>query len=208
MVPMRLAERRPRSTGMYRAIREYGQRLWAEAASADCRDALAQRHTDHYLGFAEEWNARIPGPRDQEALDRIANEIGNLTKAEDWAMERGEAETGARVALAVAETMKVRRPPSQLIPLLERALQVLAEPSALTVRLETHLSAACQIAGDWNRALDAADDAVSNARARNASNLPPQSLWSARLKRCKYLAAWKRYCRCTEAAHLPGYHAT
>ncbi|MHC4670022.1 MAG: protein kinase domain-containing protein, partial [Planctomycetota bacterium] len=154
---------------MYGAIREYGQRRWREVADASRQRALAQRHADHYLAFAEEWNARIPGAWDQEALDRIALETGNLTRVHEWALEEGDAGLAARAVVAAAETMKVRHPPGQLVPLLERSLAALAEgPSELKVRLRIHLSAACQMSGDWDRALENATEAVGMGRELEA----------------------------------------
>jgi len=151
---------------LYRAVREYGQRKWAEGADPARRRALARRHADHFLARAEEWNAWIPGARDQEALDRISLEVGNLTRVLDWALEVGDADTAARAVAAAAETMKVRHPPEQLAPLLERALAALpAGASALKARLKTYLASTCQLSGDWDRAVANADEAVAMARA-------------------------------------------
>jgi predicted ATPase len=148
--------------GMYRAIREFGQRKWDKEADEEKRAELRQRHAEFFLGFAEEWNELIPGPRDQEAMDRIADEIGNFGAVQAWARESGDAETAANATLAVAETMKVRRPPRQLIPLVEGALEALGdEENDERVRLLTYLSIACYLSGDWDRAQATADEAVA-----------------------------------------------
>jgi predicted ATPase/lipopolysaccharide biosynthesis regulator YciM len=150
---------------MFRAIKDYGRQKWQNSSDADRRGALARRHADYYLAFADEWNRLIPGARDQEALDRIAREIGNLSRVLEWGVESGDAELAAQAALAMAETMKVRHPPAQLASLLSGALDVLEEARPdLRVRLHIQLSATCQAGGDWDHAVANAERAASMAR--------------------------------------------
>ena len=150
---------------MYRAIRDFGRKRWEETAEPERRRALGRRHADYYLALADDWNRFIPGPRDQEALDRIDLEIGNLTRVLDWALLDGDAELAARAVGAAAETMKVRHPPGQLAPMLERALGALGEEhSSVGAALRTYLSETCLASGDWDRAASAAHEAVAVAR--------------------------------------------
>ncbi|MHC4941233.1 MAG: protein kinase domain-containing protein [Planctomycetota bacterium] len=150
---------------MFRAIKDYGRQKWRDSIDAERRGALAKRHADYYLAFADEWNRLIPGARDQEALDRIAREIGNLSRVLEWGVDSGDAELAARAAVAMAETMKVRHPPGQLAPLLSGALDALEEERPdLRVKLHIHLSATCQASGDWDHAVTNAERAVSMAR--------------------------------------------
>ncbi|MHC4817064.1 MAG: protein kinase domain-containing protein [Planctomycetota bacterium] len=170
--------------GMYRAIREYGEAKWGEIADESRHRSLAGRHAHYFLEFADEWNGHIPGVRDEEALDRIALEIGNLTGVEDWALQQGDGALAARAVLAMAETMRVRHPPRQLAPLLEQALRAFDQaPSEVAVRLRNHLSATCQRSGDWDRAVRNADEAVAMARGLEA----PGSLAAALLQRGEML---------------------
>ncbi|MHC4953833.1 MAG: protein kinase domain-containing protein, partial [Planctomycetota bacterium] len=164
-----------RRLGMYRAIREFGVRKWKKEADDERKRALAIRHAEYFVSFASEWSRRIPGPRDQEALDRIALELGNLAAAHERALDLGEpalaagavlasAETAGAV-LASAETARLRRPSRRLVPRLESSLIALGDGhEALRTGLLTQLSAACQVSGDWERALAAADEAVGLAR--------------------------------------------
>jgi non-specific serine/threonine protein kinase len=150
---------------MYRAIKDYGRACWEERADPERKRALARRHADYYLAVADEWNRFIPGPRDQEALDHIDLEVGNLARVLDWALEEGDAGLAARAVGAAAETMKVRRPPGQLAPMLERALEALGEErSSVGATLRTYLSETCLASGDWDRAASAAREAVAIAR--------------------------------------------
>jgi len=155
-----------RRLGMYRGIREFGERKWSETAEPAQQGELAGRHAEHYAAYAEEWNGRVFGRDSEEALERIDLEAGNLARAEEWALERKDGGLAARIALAMAETMKVRRPGRQLLPALERALAALPEDaSAERIRLKIHLSGACQQCGDWDRAVAEADAAAVLARS-------------------------------------------
>jgi len=148
---------------MYRAIQEYGQGRWAKDADENRRAGLARRHAEFHLALAEDWNAEVFGKRSLEALDRIDLEVGNIARAQEWALEAGEAGIAARLVLAAAETMRIRRPARQLIPLLERALEGVAR-GPMAAMLRAHLSSASQMTGDWDRAAAAADEAVALAR--------------------------------------------
>lgn len=151
--------------GMYGAIRDFGLRKSEETNGARWSRDLARRHGAHYLRFAEKWNRRIPGPRDREAFDRVAFEFGNLTAAADGARDAGDPESSARIVLAMAETMKVRRPGRLFVALLERTDGALSAGAAsLRVRLKTCLSTACQLVGEWDRAVELADEAAGIAR--------------------------------------------
>ena len=167
--------------GMYRAIREFGERKWAQAQHERRETELRERHAEYYITYAEEWNRRIPGPRDEEAFDRIDAEIGNLTLV----LEDADGEIAARAALAAAETVKVRRPPRRLLSLMERALDVLAgDSSERESRLRTYLATACYRAGDWDRALAEAERAAELARdAEDDSALGQALLQSGKILR-------------------------
>ena len=153
--------------GMYRAIREYGAAKWAEEADAERQRALAERHANYYAEFAEEWNELIPGPRDQEALDRIGVELGNLAAAQEWALAEGQPTLAARTVLASARTARMRRPSRLLAERIEKSLAALApDETALRAGLLVQLAAAGRVSGEWERALAAADEAVALADDR------------------------------------------
>ena len=63
-----------------------------------------------------------PGPRDDEAMDRIEAEFGNLRAVSERAAESGEGGKAAQAVLGMARTMNVRAAPRQLAPLLEAQL--------------------------------------------------------------------------------------
>lgn len=167
---------------MYRAVGEYGAAKWARGVGPAERDALARRHASYYAAFTEEWNARIPGPREQEALDRIEADLGNLLLAREGALAFGDGDLGARLALGAAATLNVRRPPPQVVPLFDAALASLPEDHAARAALLTHLAAACHAMGDLGRALASGREAVRSARA-------PEHLAAARLQLAETLRA-------------------
>lgn len=153
---------------MYAAIREYGQQKWEATADAERKGSLGERHTRHYLATAESWNARIPGVRDQQALDRIEAELDNLKGVEERAIAAGDGALAARTVLAMAETMRIRRAPRQLIEVVRRAMAALGDlRGEEAVRLQTYLAAAEMGAGEWDTAVADADQAVAKAREVN-----------------------------------------
>ena len=148
--------------GMYRAIREYGEAAWIKEASAEKQRALAERHAEYFAEFAEEWNEQIPGPRDQEALDRIGHELDNLAAAQRWALDTDDPVLAARIVLAAAGTARLRRPSRVLAERLEQSLAALGDrEQALRAGLLVQLAAACRVSGDWDRGSAAADEAVA-----------------------------------------------
>jgi len=151
--------------GMYRAIREFGARKWREEADEEKQRELSLRHARFFVALAEEWNELIPGTRDQEALDRIGLELGNLAAAQDRALEHGEPLLAARAVLAASKTARLRRPSRQLTVRIEKALETLpADEKKIRAGLLVQLAAACGVGGDWERALSAADEAIALAR--------------------------------------------
>ncbi|MEM8884184.1 MAG: protein kinase [Planctomycetota bacterium] len=149
---------------MYSSIRDYGQRKLAAEFASGAIAELEERHSTHYLRVAEEWNADIPGPRDQEALDRISAETGNLGAVQERAARAGDGERAARACLAVAPTMLLRRPPRDVIPRLEAARAALGDgDEALRNQLELRLAKARTLAGEWDDAMRLADAALAAA---------------------------------------------
>ncbi len=84
--------------GMLETIREYALE-WLDASGEI--DAIRHRHVAHFLTLVEAAEPHLSG-RDQGAwLDRLGDEHHNLRAALSWAVDRGEAETGLRLAGAL-----------------------------------------------------------------------------------------------------------
>ena len=62
------------------------------AASPDGEPAARDRHSVHYAAALERWAADLKGPRQQEALAEIEDEIEDARAAWGWAVERGQVD--------------------------------------------------------------------------------------------------------------------
>jgi predicted ATPase len=145
--------------GMFRAIREYGETLMVDRP--EDFDPVRGRHAGYFADFAERWNAEIPGFRDQEAMDRIYRELGNLDAARERAAEAGDGDLLVRLSLSVAKTLEVRGSPARLVALLKETLEAMNDrKSAAAGRILSHLSVAQRLAGDWEDAVTSGEQAV------------------------------------------------
>ena len=80
---------------MFETIREFGAERLAESGE---EEGIRREHTVYFLGLAETAEPELRGPRQVEWLSRLESEHGNLRAAMSWAIERGEAEIGVRIA--------------------------------------------------------------------------------------------------------------
>jgi predicted ATPase len=91
--------------GMLETIRDYArERLDASGE----RNAVRRRHADWYLALAEQAASALHGPRRAVWVRRLSREADNLRAALHWAQERGEAELGPRLAIALTPFWKIR----------------------------------------------------------------------------------------------------
>jgi predicted ATPase/DNA-binding CsgD family transcriptional regulator len=79
-------------------IRQYAQKKLEEEGEAE---EVLRRHAEFFLALAEEAGPGLRGPEDVQWLDRLEEEHDNLRAALSWALERGEAELGLRLAGAL-----------------------------------------------------------------------------------------------------------
>jgi len=153
---------------MYKSIRDYGAAKRSESLCATREAELQRRMAEHLMAYAETWNMRLHTAEGLEALERIALEKENLLAAQDWTLRSGENELAARIMLATAETLAVRGSLAERLARLEQCLAVASESYA--VRLNVALADACRSSGDWQRAAEAANQAVELARARSSES--------------------------------------
>jgi tetratricopeptide (TPR) repeat protein len=116
---------RPGPEARYRlleTVRQYGRdRLQEAGEDRDARD----RHRDWFLGFAEQ--AELDGDAAGSWLDCLETEHDNLRAALDWALERGDTESGLRLSGALARFWRVR---GHIAEGRERITRMLALPAA------------------------------------------------------------------------------
>lgn len=79
-------------------VREFGLERLEDAGELE---AVAERHTAHYVVFAEEAERNLQGPLEREWLKRLDAEWTNIRAALVWAREHGWIETELRLTAAL-----------------------------------------------------------------------------------------------------------
>jgi predicted ATPase/class 3 adenylate cyclase/Tfp pilus assembly protein PilF len=92
--------------GMLETVREFA--LEQLAASGE-EGATRRRHAAHFLALAEASDAELKGPRQAEALERLAAEHDNLRVALGWALGGSPSLPGADPALGLRLAGALRR---------------------------------------------------------------------------------------------------
>ena len=79
-------------------VGQYGQERLQESGEAE---PVKERHAEYFLALAEEAEPELRGARQDEWLQRLDEERGNLRVALGWAVEGDDAELGLRLAGAL-----------------------------------------------------------------------------------------------------------
>ncbi|CAA9549561.1 MAG: hypothetical protein AVDCRST_MAG59-1625, partial [uncultured Thermomicrobiales bacterium] len=147
---------------MLETVSEYGlERLAASGEEEAVRAAQAAR----MLALAEASGA-VPGlPASAAWLNRVEAESANLRLALAWAIERRDAETGLRLAAALAPVWLGRGPYVEGRAWLERALGLGVGPTAARVVAQVALARILLLQGDLALAAATGEGALSLARA-------------------------------------------
>jgi predicted ATPase/DNA-binding SARP family transcriptional activator len=90
---------------MLEPVRQYGRQKLEESEEAD---AVKGRHAALFLALAEEAEPELTGPRQQEWLERLEAEHGNLRAALSWALEGKEPELALRLSGALGDFWYLR----------------------------------------------------------------------------------------------------
>jgi predicted ATPase/DNA-binding SARP family transcriptional activator/DNA-binding CsgD family transcriptional regulator len=97
-------ERGPRYT-MLEPVRQYAQEKLEASGEAQ---AMKRAHAEYFLALAERAESELRGPRQQEWLERLEAEHGNLRAALSWALEGGEPELALRLSGALGDFWYLR----------------------------------------------------------------------------------------------------
>jgi len=134
-----MAEANGDGTARYRMlnfVRRYGWEKLEE--SGEEAEMVKCRHAAFFFGLADEAEPELRGARQEEWLERLETEYGNLSAALTWTLERGEAELGLHLSAALGEFWHLRGHLGEGRRWLEAALAkgavlpVPARPRALT----------------------------------------------------------------------------
>ena len=161
--------------GMLEPIRQYAREKLEQ--SGESEDTL-RRHAMFFLALSEQAASEMWGPRQQEWLERLERENGNLHAAIRWALEAGEAETAARFGWALNSFWFVRGYHREGRRWMEVALEG-SLPPALRARA-LHVAAIMAYAqGDYTIAEERWGEALHLSRSEGES-LAEAFAWTGR----------------------------
>jgi predicted ATPase/Tfp pilus assembly protein PilF len=136
---------------LLQTIQEYARFKLIEQGELD---ESRRRHAEYYVALAEEAEPELIGPRQQDWLERLDEESGNLRAALGWSIDRGDLEVGLRIAGALTRFWSIRGHMSEGRAWLAQAL---AQSESLPARVRARaLFAAAYAAlgqGDYGEAL-------------------------------------------------------
>jgi DNA-binding CsgD family transcriptional regulator/tetratricopeptide (TPR) repeat protein len=145
-------------------IRQYGQDRLSQMGEL----ALARRrHRDWCIELAERAAQELLGIRQGVWLDRIETEHDNLRAALRWTLEQGEAETGARICLALWHFWLFRGYLSEGRSFHEEALATYGERTALRAKLLLSAGVLAFYQNDATRSTILMEEGLHLARANS-----------------------------------------
>ncbi|HEY7035688.1 MAG TPA: LuxR C-terminal-related transcriptional regulator [Thermomicrobiales bacterium] len=144
---------------MLDTIREYGVERCAES---DEDETIRARFTAYWCAWAERSEPGLKGPDHVQWRHRLDIAVPNLRTALAWAAQRGEAETGLRLAAALARYWWISGHPSEGYDWLESALARPGEvPPAIRARALTRAGMLAWSHGDAIRAVALATEGLA-----------------------------------------------
>jgi predicted ATPase/class 3 adenylate cyclase len=105
---------------MFETIREYAAERITDAGDSG---SLHERHTKHFLSFAERAEGELGGDERGWWLERLEEERDNLRAALDWASTVGSVDVELRLATALREFWTARGPAAEGLRRLRQALE-------------------------------------------------------------------------------------
>jgi predicted ATPase len=136
--------------GLLETVRQYGRDKLRESGEAD---DVRRRHLEWYLGFAEQAESELFGPREDLWGERLETEHDNLRSALEWGMTDASGEVVLRLAGALGQFWNRRTHVSEGRTWLQRAL-LRGAGAAAGVRAKAlgFAGALARIQGDYARA--------------------------------------------------------
>ncbi len=142
-------------------VRQYGQEKLEESGEAE---RVRSRHAAWFVALAEDAEPHLKGHRQAAWLQRLEIEHDNLRVALSWALERGGAEPGLRLAGALGEFWYLRGHLDEGRRWLEAALAKGEAPESARIK---PLGRAAWIAweqGDYERSVALSEECVALSR--------------------------------------------
>jgi non-specific serine/threonine protein kinase len=137
---------------MLETIREYALE---QLAVSDREQAAHRRHADWCLSLATQAEQRAFGPDDVDALNRLEVEYDNIRHALSWALDRGQIESGMRLACLAWPFWMFRSYFSEGRAWMERLIERAEPPPTSTYVMTLNLlGILCEALGDFEIALE------------------------------------------------------
>ncbi|MGH2616554.1 MAG: ATP-binding protein, partial [Thermomicrobiales bacterium] len=147
---------------MLETIREFSLEQLAERGESDMIQAA---HAAYFLALAERAAPEWWGTQPAAWLDRLESEYDNLRAALSWAVERGDADLGVRLAIALHWFWRLRGPVHEGRHWSETMLVASDRVSpALRVALMARAGDLATVQGDFIRAWELLDTSIDLAR--------------------------------------------
>jgi predicted ATPase/DNA-binding CsgD family transcriptional regulator len=147
---------------MLETVREHGSE---QLAASGEEEAARRAHALHFLAWAERVAPEWWGPDPGGWLNRLEVERDNLRVALGWAADHGEAEIGARLAIALHGLWRVRGPVREGLGWMERFLTLgAAAPAGVRAQLLTRTGDLAAVQGEDARAVELHEAGFALAR--------------------------------------------
>jgi non-specific serine/threonine protein kinase len=151
----------------YRLLETLRQYAAEKPVGAGAGDTWRERHAAFYVSLAEAWARERPPPPPARVRARFAREQGNFRAALRWCSERGRAETGLRLAVALTDQWCTRYDPVGVPAWLEA---LVADGGAASAGARAQglflLGFFAQQRGDYARAQERLEASVALCRER------------------------------------------
>ena len=135
---------------MLETVHEYADELLLHSED---NSAIRQRHAEYFLLLAERSEPEVRGSAQEQALERLGAERGNLLAALSWFVDEGRGENALRLATALGRFWLIRGPFSEGHHWLEAALALDQDSSPdLRIRTLNELGRIACEQGDLDRA--------------------------------------------------------
>jgi non-specific serine/threonine protein kinase len=120
-------------------VRQYARERLMEREEAE---PLRRQHAGYFLALAEAAEPHLLGPEQGTWFDRLETELDNVRAALRWSVERGESETGLRLASALLEFWPKRGALTEVAERLGQLLALVEQPVAPAIRARALFTAA------------------------------------------------------------------
>ena len=162
----------------YRLLETIRQYAVARLDAAGERDAVRQRHLDHFLALGELTEPELEGPDQDASLDRVEAEHDNFRAALDWGLALADPERGRRLAASLVWLWYKHGHGDEGLDFLRRAIDLAPDDrSTVQARLLVSAAALAQVCGQFPLVVGYAQRALDIATLNHDDRIRGQCLF-------------------------------